>query len=64
MVIIVLAIAFIAALLFFYSIFNFFFRKRNIVNIRLKKIASTNPKEEDSELSQPLSARFYKAHAG
>jgi tight adherence protein C len=60
MIIIVLAIAFIAALSFFYSIFNFFFRKRNIVNIRLKKIASTNPKDEDSELSQPLSARFIR----
>ena len=60
MLYIVLLLAFVTCMLFFKYIFGILYRNRNVVQIRLEGIAGDSPKNEVSELNQPLFSRFIR----
>ncbi len=57
---IILAMVFISTMLLVYIVFGAFFKKRQIISIRLEKIAKEESKLLDSELNQPLFARVIR----
>ena len=57
---IILAMVFISTMLLVYIVFGAFFRKGQIISIRLEKIAKEESKLLDSELNQPLFARVIR----
>jgi tight adherence protein C len=57
MMTLVLLMVFLSTYLLVYTIFGFFFRKKQVVLIRLDKISKEAQKDMDSELNQPLFVR-------
>lgn len=60
MLYIILAMVFLSTILLVYAVFEALFRKRQIISIRLDKIAKEDTKSLDSELNQPLFARVIR----
>jgi len=60
MLYVILAMIFLSSILLFYTVFGALLRKRQIISIRLEKIAKDNAKYLDNELNQPLFVRVIR----
>jgi tight adherence protein C len=57
---IILAMVFLSTALLVYTLFGAIFRKRQVIGIRLEKIAKEDDKYHDSELNQPIFVRVIR----